>query len=106
MPTVLRRITKTFDASKELFSCHSTTQNSSKLSNYSYEVVISIELLYQHHCYMSGLLSGMMRPGFCQELGGSSIPNILGRLVHIPKAPSIVGQRETFLMLDTTNIHT
>ena len=25
-------------------------------------------------------------------------------LVHIPKAPSIVGQRETFLMLDTTNI--
>ena len=53
---------------------------------------------------MSGLLSGMMRPGFCQELGGSSIPNILGRLVHIPKAPSIVGQRETFLMLDTTNI--
>ena len=48
---------------------------------------------------MSGLLSGMMRPGFCQELGGSSISNILGRLVHIPKAPSIVGQRETFLML-------
>ena len=55
---------------------------------------------------MSGLLSGMMRPEFCQELGGSSIPNILGSLVHIPKAPSIVGQRETFLMLDTTNIHT
>ena len=53
---------------------------------------------------MSGLLSGMMRPGFCQELGGSSIPNILGRLVHIPKAPSIVGQRETFLMLDTKTL--